>query len=75
MLNERIDDLVRYVYGNRQQLIRRLDYKSLQGNPRPPATHEFDAWADGSAEKSVLSRLGPSDRVIWSLAKGYIEES
>ncbi|MCK6513018.1 putative CRISPR-associated protein [Myxococcota bacterium] len=69
MLNERIDDLARYVYGNRQRSIRRLDYKSLQGNPRPPATHEFDAWADGSAERVFCQDLG-SQIVLLELGEG-----
>jgi putative CRISPR-associated protein (TIGR02619 family) len=58
MLNERIDDLMRYLQGKRQQPLRRLDYKALQNNPRPPATHEFDAWADGSAERVFCQDLG-----------------
>lgn len=43
-LNERIDDLVRYL--NTNQMLKRLDLKLLKGNPCPPSTHEFDAWAD-----------------------------
>lgn len=51
IINERIDDLARYLLSNRQQPISRLDFKALEGNPRPPATHEIDAWADGSAKR------------------------
>ena len=65
ILNERIDDVVRFVEAKKQ--IRRLDLKPLKGNPVPGSTHEFDAWADADARRVfchyeddvlVLDRLG-----------------
>lgn len=53
-LNERIDDLARYL--QTQQCIRRLDFKALQGNPCPPSTHECDAWADRGAWRIFMHR-------------------
>lgn len=47
-VNERMDDLALYLSDGKQNL-NRLDFKKLKGNPRPPSTHECDAWADRSA--------------------------
>ncbi|HRF00482.1 MAG TPA: hypothetical protein PLI18_08190 [Pirellulaceae bacterium] len=47
ILNERIDDLTRYLATGEN--LRRLDFKPLRGNPLPNSTHEFDAWADQAA--------------------------
>ena len=46
-LNERLDDLARYQWDETN--LSRLDFKPLKGNPRPPSTHECDAWADQAA--------------------------
>ncbi len=64
-VNTRIDDLARYLETRME--LQRLDFKQLQGNPCPPATHECDAWHDGDArrffghhegEVFVLDKLG-----------------
>lgn len=51
-LNERIDDLAEYLRTN--QCTKRLDFKALKGNPRPPSTHECDAWADRGAWRMFM---------------------
>ena len=43
-LNQRLDDLARYLETGEN--LGRLDFKPLQGNPIPPCTHEFDIWGD-----------------------------
>ena len=48
-LNERIDDLMGYLYTNHDKNPTRLNFKILQGRPRPDCTHEFYAWSDDSA--------------------------
>ncbi len=64
ILNERIDDLA--IYLEKNQNLDRLDFKPLKGNPKPPSTHEFDAWAHEDAkrvfchyegDKCILDRL------------------
>lgn len=59
-VNERIDDLARYLLSNRQDSLKRLDFKKLSGNPIPSATHEIDAWADQSAKRIFLQDHGQS---------------
>ncbi len=49
IINERIDDLT--IFLEKNQNLNRLDFKSLQGNPKPPSTHEFDAWAHEDAKR------------------------
>ena len=44
-LNCRLDDLARCLDSNGEYNLNRLDFKSLQGDPRPPSTHEFDVWS------------------------------
>lgn len=48
-VNTRVDDLCRQLETG--QALGRLDLKGLQGNPRPPSTHECDAWHDGDARR------------------------
>lgn len=71
-LNERIDDLVRYLEVKRTGRsgsvhLQSLDFKKLAGNPTPPSTHECDAWHDHGAKRLfghfedevfVIDRLG-----------------
>lgn len=66
ILNERIDDLMRYLENPHQFNLNRLDVKPLRGNPKPPSTHEADAWHDGDVYRiffhyeegvAVLDRL------------------
>lgn len=51
IVNERIDDLTTFFMSNKIKNINRLDFKELRGNPRPPSTHEMDAWADQDAKR------------------------
>ncbi len=49
LVNVRLGDLGRFLeYG---QNPKRLDFKALSANPRPPFTHECDAWADRDAKR------------------------
>jgi putative CRISPR-associated protein (TIGR02619 family) len=67
MINERIDQLVKYLEKNGDYNPQSLDFKQLKGNPSPPSTHEIDAWSDGNArrlfghyeeEYFILDKLG-----------------
>lgn len=49
MVNEKIDDLAIYLENKPGRSLDSLDFKPLKGNPKPPCTHEMDAWHDGSA--------------------------
>ncbi|WP_029214547.1 putative CRISPR-associated protein [Kallotenue papyrolyticum] len=49
LVNERLDDLAAYL--ERGDNRNRLDFKPLRGKPRPPSTHECDAWADQDARR------------------------
>lgn len=57
ILNERLDDLS--VYLEKKENLSRLDFKQLRGNPRPPSTHECDAWADQDARRIFGHFEGP----------------
>ncbi len=49
LVNQRLGDLARFLeLGHNPD---RLDFKPLTGNPRPPSTHECDAWADRDAKR------------------------
>lgn len=67
-LNQRVDDLARYLNGPSMPL-RRLDVKQLRGNPMPPSTHECDAWADGDARR-IFFHYQDGVAVLDCLAKG-----
>jgi putative CRISPR-associated protein (TIGR02619 family) len=43
-INERLDDLAQYIQ-NQAMNPDRLNVRHLRGNPMPPSTHEFNAWA------------------------------
>ncbi|OFC30309.1 hypothetical protein BAE29_10380 [Acidithiobacillus caldus] len=49
LVNTRIGDLARFLETGIN--LNRLDFKALAGNPRPPSTHECDAWADRDAKR------------------------
>lgn len=66
-VNERIDDLVKYLT-NRQNL-NRLDVKQLRGNPLPPSTHECDAWSDQDARR-IFMHFEEDTLVLDQLGKG-----
>jgi putative CRISPR-associated protein (TIGR02619 family) len=51
LINERIDQLARHLEGDGSYNPPSLDFKPLGGNPRPPSTHEIDAWADRDARR------------------------
>lgn len=48
IVNERIDDLCRYIKGGKKQFLRRLDYKKVQGGG--PYDYECDVW-DGNSKR------------------------
>lgn len=48
-LNERIDDLARFLLRNMRDCPKRLSFKALKGSPVPGSTHEFYAWSTGGA--------------------------
>lgn len=54
ILNERMDDMLRFLESPDHPNPRRLDVKSLRGNPKPPSTHEADAWADADCRRIFL---------------------
>ncbi len=51
LLNQRLDQLAVYLDSDRTRNPPSLDVKELKGNPRPPSTHEFDAWSDKDARR------------------------
>lgn len=66
ILNQRIDDLARYLLDESNPNPKRLDVKPLKRDPKPPSTHEADAWADADCLRiffhyergvAVLNRL------------------
>lgn len=54
ILNNRIDDLTRYLEAPDHPNPKRLDLKKLARNPMPPSTHEADAWADADCRRIFL---------------------
>ena len=47
-----------------------LDLKALRGNPRPPSTHEIDAWSDGDAKRIFGHFEGGNHFVLDKLDSG-----
>ncbi len=67
ILNQRIDDMTRFMDSTDHPNPPRLDIKPLRNNPKPPSTHEADAWADADCRRiyfhyesniAVLDQLG-----------------
>jgi len=56
LVNERIDDLARYLVAGHNR--KALDVKPLRGNPRPPSTHECNAWSDRDARRIFVHYEG-----------------
>jgi len=50
-LNDKLDKLACYMEGDQRKPLKSLDLKPLKGNPKPPSTVEFDAWADRDAKR------------------------
>ncbi len=52
-VNQQLDELARYLETGRNEKynLGSLDFKKLHGNPRPPSTHELDAWHDQDARR------------------------
>lgn len=51
-VNQKIDQLARFLEMEDHQFnLKSLDFKELRGNPKPPSTHEIDAWADQDAKR------------------------
>lgn len=69
LVNERIEDLCRYLISGGNKHIKRLDLKALQGNPRPPYTHEMDAWSDRDARR-IYCRFDRDVCILEELDKG-----
>jgi putative CRISPR-associated protein (TIGR02619 family) len=67
LLNERLDDLAACL--ERGDNRNRLDLKPLRGNPRPPSTHECDAWADQDARR-IFGHYEGATFVLDALDKG-----
>jgi putative CRISPR-associated protein (TIGR02619 family) len=67
ILNERIDDICDF-YSTRRNP-NRLDFKMLRGNPRPPSTHECDAWADMGAWR-IFAHYEGNHLVLDDLGEG-----
>lgn len=66
--NERMDDLSHYLESGRKECTKRLDFKQLKSNPKPPSTHECDLWADRGAWRAfghfendtfIVDSIGP----------------
>jgi putative CRISPR-associated protein (TIGR02619 family) len=51
LVNNRIDQLAKFLETNGQNNPSSLDFKPLVHNPRPPSTHELDAWSDRDAKR------------------------
>jgi putative CRISPR-associated protein (TIGR02619 family) len=51
-VNQKIDQLIRFLETKDPRFnLPSLDFKELRGNPKPPSTHEIDAWADQDAKR------------------------
>lgn len=59
-INEKMDDLARYLESNRTHNPESLDFKKLQAGPKQGSTHEMDAWRDGSA-KRIFGHFDPQN--------------
>lgn len=59
ILNERIDDLARFIERDDRPNPRRLDFKQLKSNRHLPSTHECDAWSDQDARRLFGHYEGP----------------
>lgn len=57
-LNERIDDLARYVLSGKTVNPKRLSFKALKGMPVPGSTHEFYAWSTSGAWRAFCHIIG-----------------
>ena len=57
-LNDKLDKLAVFLEDNQQRSLQSLELKPLKGNPKPPSTHEFDAWADRDAKRVFCHREG-----------------
>ncbi|MFW5872222.1 MAG: putative CRISPR-associated protein [bacterium] len=51
LINERIDQLARFLEDEKNPNPKSLNFKKLEGNPHPPSTHEFYAWSDADAKR------------------------
>lgn len=67
LVNERIDDLVHLLIT--RQNPKSLDFKQSRGDPRPPSTHECDAWSDRDAQR-IFAHFDGDKLVLDALDKG-----
>ena len=68
IVNERLDQLSHYLDTN-QNNPDSLNFKALKGNPRPPSTHECNAWSDLDAQR-IFGHFEHETFVIDRLDKG-----
>lgn len=70
-INEKMDDLARYLESGRTINLESLDFKKLQAGARQGSTHEMDAWRDGSAKRIFghFDPLNPSRFIVDRLDK------
>jgi putative CRISPR-associated protein (TIGR02619 family) len=61
-VNQRLDDLAKYLLGGRKNCPKRLDFKSITGDLaiKTDCTHEFDAWSTGGAGRGYCRFLEDS---------------
>lgn len=67
LVNERIDDLVRYRETGANP--KSLDFKQLRSDLRSPSTHECDAWSDRDARR-IFAHFDGNKLVLDALDKG-----
>ena len=51
LVNNRIDQLSKFLETNGEYKPPSLDFKALKGAGKPPSTHEVDAWNDRDAQR------------------------
>ncbi|MCP5494971.1 MAG: putative CRISPR-associated protein [Leptospiraceae bacterium] len=68
LVNQKVDQLCKYL--QTKQNVSSLDFKELKGNPKPPSTHEIDAWSDKDA-KRIFCHYENGILVLDELGKGF----
>ncbi|MDR1620926.1 MAG: putative CRISPR-associated protein [Synergistaceae bacterium] len=58
-VNQRLDDLAKYLLSGRKVCLKRLDFKKITGDlaKKTGCTHEFDAWSTGGAGRGYCRFL------------------
>lgn len=70
-INQKMDDLARYLESGRTINPLSLDFKIIKGGAKQGSTHEIDAWPDGSAKRLFghFDPLNPSHFTVDRLDK------